>query len=53
MIEGICEDLTGVQKAEVNARQRQLVVEHEPTVTASDIVAAVTAGGYPIEQRPE
>jgi copper chaperone CopZ len=53
MIEGICEDLAGVRTAEVNARQRQLVVEHEPTVTASDIVSALTAGGYPVEQRPE
>jgi copper chaperone CopZ len=51
MIEGLCEDMPGVQTAEVNARQRLLVVEHDSTVTASDIVSVLVTGGYPVEPR--
>lgn len=49
MIEGICEDLGGVEKAEVNARQRRLVVEHDQAVAPADIQTALSAAGYPVE----
>lgn len=53
MIEGICEDLAGVQTAEVNARQRQLVVEHDSTVSVQEIASSLADGGYPVELRQE
>ena len=51
MIEGICEDLTGVQRAEVKVVQRQLLVDHDASVSADDIQRALAEGGYPVQQR--
>lgn len=49
MIEGICEDVTGVQSAEVNSRQRRLTVDHLASGTTEEVVTALAAEGYPVE----
>lgn len=51
MIEGICEDMNGVQRAEVRIRQRQLDVEHDDHVTAEQIEKILSEAGYPVAQR--
>lgn len=48
MIEGICEDTAGVEKAEVNARTRQLVVTHELHDTA-ELQQTLNDAGYPVQ----
>lgn len=48
-IEGICEDVPGVKKAEVNSRNRTLKVEHDDTVQAAALQKALADEGYPIE----
>lgn len=47
-IEGIGEDMTGVTKAEVNVRAKQVTFEHDPAVTPEMIVAELTGRGYPV-----
>jgi copper chaperone CopZ len=49
MMEGICEDLPGVTKAEVKVRERLLAVEHDDSVTAAHIQQALAAEDYPVE----
>lgn len=48
MIEGICEDLPGVNKAEVKTRERRLVVEHQESLDPKTVAAALDQGGYPV-----
>lgn len=49
MIEGICEDVAGVTKAEVKPRERRLVVEHDRSVDPNQLQQALDQGGYPVE----
>lgn len=49
VMEGICEDTPGVQKAEVNARARTLTVEHDASVNPAALREALTTEGYPVE----
>lgn len=48
VMEGICEDLPGVIKAEVKVAQRRLIVEHDDTVKPDDVQAALDREGYPV-----
>ena len=50
MMEGICEDTPGVQKAEVKIRQRLLEVEHDQTVTDETLQKNLAEAGYPVEK---
>lgn len=50
VMEGICEDTAGVQKAEVNAREQTLTVEHEDRVKPDDLGKALADEGYPVER---
>jgi copper chaperone CopZ len=49
VIEGICEDTPGVKRAEVNARDRTLTVEHDPSVAPEKLKQALDDKGYPVE----
>jgi len=49
VMEGICEDTPGVQKAEVLTGPKHLVVEHDETVDITKLKAALDAEGYPVE----
>lgn len=49
VIEGVCEDTTGVQKAEVNSIQRTLKVEHDESVKPEQLKQALKQEGYPVE----
>lgn len=49
VMEGICEDMPGVQKAEVNAFKRLLTVEHDASVKPEDLKKTLDAEGYPVE----
>lgn len=49
VMEGICEDTPGVQKAEVNARTKVLTVEHDPSVQLDTLIKSLDAEGYPVE----
>lgn len=49
VMEGICEDTPGVSKAEVNARNRQLTVEHDETVKPEQLKHALDVEGYPVD----
>lgn len=48
-MEGICEDTPGVTKAEVNARKRELVVEHDDSVAPGTLAQSLEKEGYPVE----
>lgn len=50
VMEGICEDTPGVTKAEVNARARTLMVEHDESVQPDQLASALTDEGYPVEK---
>lgn len=41
------EDLEGVIRAEVSLEAKEAVVEHEDSVTAQQLIEAVTEEGYP------
>lgn len=49
VIEGICEDTQGVNKAEVNSIKRTLTVEHDETVSHEVLQKALKDGGYSVE----
>lgn len=49
VMEGICEDAPGVQKAEVNAVKRQLTVEHDDSLDLKFLVKTLSNEGYPVE----
>lgn len=49
VIEGICEDMNGVQRAEVNAAKRSLTVEHDDSVSPTVVQQALDKEGYPVE----
>lgn len=48
-MEGICEDTPGVSKAEVNAREKKLTVEHDDSVKPATLAEALGKEGYPVE----
>lgn len=48
-MEGICEDVPGVTKAEVHVGRKQLQVEHGDTVQVDLLQAALAKEGYPVE----
>lgn len=50
VMEGICEDMLGVTKAEVNVGKRQLVVEHDESVKPEALKQALDNEGYPVEK---
>ena len=50
VMEGICEDTPGVQKAVVNSGKRQLTVEHDESVNPEALKQALDSEGYPVEQ---
>lgn len=50
VMEGICEDTPGVKKAEVKSAKRQLIVEHDDTVSLPDLKLALETEGYPVER---
>lgn len=52
VMEGICEDTSGVTKAEVNSRKRTLTVEHDETVSPEQLAQSLTSEGYPVEITP-
>lgn len=47
-IEDISEQQLGVQRAEVQSRERVLTVEHDDTLQVAGLISALTAKGYPI-----
>lgn len=49
VMEGICEDTPGVQKAEVNSRAMTLTVEHDESVKSETLQNSLSAEGYPVE----
>jgi cation transport ATPase len=49
VMEGICEDTPGVQKAEVNAMKKLLTVEHDQSVQPQALAKALAGEGYPVE----
>lgn len=49
VMEGICEDLAGVKKAEVHIGKRKLVVEHDDSVKPENLKQALDKEGYPVE----
>lgn len=48
MIESVSEDIPGVERAEVRARQRQLVLTHDPSVDVHNVEKILAAAGYPV-----
>lgn len=53
VIEGICEDVAGVEKAEVKTRERILVVEHGDAVDLVQLQEALTSEGYPVQREEQ
>lgn len=49
VIEGVCEDTTGVKKAEVNSLKRTLKVEHDESVKPEQLKQALEQEGYPVD----
>jgi len=49
VMEGICEDTSGVTKANVNALKRTLTVEHDDSVDPAQLAKSLADEGYPVE----
>jgi len=49
VIEGICEDTSGVQKAEVNSIKRILKVEHDESVKPEQLKQELAQEGYSVD----
>lgn len=49
VIEGLCEDTPGVQKAEMDIRRKLLHVEHDDSVTPKRLSETLRDEGYPVE----
>ncbi len=49
VIEGVCEDTTGVKKAEVNSMKRTLTIEHDESVKPEQLKEALEQEGYPVD----
>lgn len=52
VMEGICEDTPGVEKAEVDSRKRTLVVDHAESVKPEQLKQALDSEGYPVDIVP-
>ncbi len=49
VMEGVCEDTPGVQKAVVNGRKKILTVDHDESVDLVKLTGALKDAGYPVE----
>lgn len=52
MIESLTEDHPGVTGAEVRAKQKILVVEHQPGADLAKLVTTLSDAGYTVEVKP-
>jgi hypothetical protein len=50
MIESVSEEVPGITGAEVKAKQRQLIVQHEQPIDEARLVTALAQAGYVVHR---